>query len=1114
MKKVLKSYIRTYLKQWVESLGLILFVTILSLAVIGILASPLQLSGKNKSINQEANTWNYSLISSPSKFENEFTYNYFVAESTAYNLAPIKGPNQLGILSQVGYDALKNKDNDPIGNVENQLAWGEDLKNILNNYFWWTETPTNLSYGGKTLLASEVFNDIFKDTVKNYYNDASYYVNSKIIETFQNQLALSVDLEFYYESYATPTAIAPDGYYYITSGTKKINPTLGKWIDNLVMLKGDNKTQDNKIVVTDKFAKDNNYHLNDKINFYVLGTLVPELNNPVISGFGTKVDTLSQADYFSMMGDPIKYAAVFVNDNTLNKMYQNVWLNQNKPKSFNFGINQKINFLNNSSFVTLRNAFAQKNNFDKSVYLASSGVLTAYDSLGPVSKISSMKVTTTIYTILGIGMIILAFIFISFVMKKEMNKTRKQLGIFKALGYRTSELVWIFTIKTLLTIMGGLILGYLLSIPLQIYMYGQFETLVTISYDKVYAGWGFMTIIFVIVPIFFTIASYITTFLYIKEPILSLVNNVAKGHKTVRAGIISRSLSKRGKAFTWRLQLAFTSRNKGKFALTIILFFFSSLLLILMLGATDVAKSITGGMFNMLNSKLDHTLTFNNFPRINGNGQKNGQLVISDQEYQQYDFKFKTYHNVSDITKTNQTAANFHEAFTKIDPTSPTAGQQYIALLQSYDVQDQNGNNQYLYLKDLKTIFTVMSVNNTFTQNKFDPNTYPNLMSLMLNAIMLDDGANSVVTFNDFWYNPNQETTFYSLPVILDSNLDEPGMTIKGLNNNGNVGGYYDNALNWTGISQQQVAEIFKPTNTPNKIKGLISYKLARNANYKTGDIFKVKTETPNKTSVEVEVVGVIKNNTVTDDIYTSYDNVMHNLFIANTIDPNQPEKNVYNGLYSQQKMYRGKIDLKNMAKSIQNLKFIGNNLAIAAKHNQSIWDALLNINTKTVTATLISTKAGSGRNDFGILPLNILRTSVDDMLTKMNSSMLMFELLVALIILILLVVVVMVIIDELIPIILTMKAIGYNNRKINFVVMGSYVIGVVVAFIMAWFASILIWQGLGILIYKLFKIVLNIPIDIKGPLIALVIITIILLTSWFMAMNSIKKRRVTEITN
>lgn len=78
------------------------------------------------------------------------------------------------------------------------------------------------------------------------------------------------------------------------------------------MLKGENKTTNNEIVVTDKFVKNNGYQLNDKVNFYSLGTLVPELNQPVISGLGTKVDTLSQYNYFSMTGDHSKYAAFFL----------------------------------------------------------------------------------------------------------------------------------------------------------------------------------------------------------------------------------------------------------------------------------------------------------------------------------------------------------------------------------------------------------------------------------------------------------------------------------------------------------------------------------------------------------------------------------------------------------------------------------------------------------------------------------------------------------------------------------------------------------------------------------------------------------------------------------
>ncbi|WP_236682148.1 hypothetical protein [Spiroplasma eriocheiris] len=68
MRKVLKSYLRTYLKQWIETIGLILFVTIISMAIIGMLASPLQLMGKNNQIKAQSNEWNYSLISKPMQF--------------------------------------------------------------------------------------------------------------------------------------------------------------------------------------------------------------------------------------------------------------------------------------------------------------------------------------------------------------------------------------------------------------------------------------------------------------------------------------------------------------------------------------------------------------------------------------------------------------------------------------------------------------------------------------------------------------------------------------------------------------------------------------------------------------------------------------------------------------------------------------------------------------------------------------------------------------------------------------------------------------------------------------------------------------------------------------
>ncbi|SYV95713.1 FtsX-like permease family, partial [Mycoplasma putrefaciens] len=50
--------------------------------------------------------------------------------------------------------------------------------------------------------------------------------------------------------------------------------------------------------------------------------------------------------------------------------------------------------------------------------------------------------------ILGFVVLVLAFIFINFALRKEMNETRRQLGIFKSFGYKVAELSWIFALKT------------------------------------------------------------------------------------------------------------------------------------------------------------------------------------------------------------------------------------------------------------------------------------------------------------------------------------------------------------------------------------------------------------------------------------------------------------------------------------------------------------------------------------------------------------------------------------------------------------------------------------------------------------------------------------------
>jgi putative ABC transport system permease protein len=57
-----------------------------------------------------------------------------------------------------------------------------------------------------------------------------------------------------------------------------------------------------------------------------------------------------------------------------------------------------------------------------------------------IKGLENIKIQVIIYIVLGIIVLVLAFIFINFIIKKELNQSRVQIGIFKAMGYTHREL--------------------------------------------------------------------------------------------------------------------------------------------------------------------------------------------------------------------------------------------------------------------------------------------------------------------------------------------------------------------------------------------------------------------------------------------------------------------------------------------------------------------------------------------------------------------------------------------------------------------------------------------------------------------------------------------------
>ncbi|WP_017697749.1 ABC transporter permease [Mycoplasma mycoides] len=425
-----------------------------------------------------------------------------------------------------------------------------------------------------------------------------------------------------------------------------------KWDVNINYQQKVNPTQ---IVISSSYAKARNLKINDefiipssnisdiylslinKKDAYYLGSI-----NSKIVGIGSTFDDIvsknSATDYFQ---DKTSYVVGYTSKEFINSIRNSRWNFSNKFDT-SYQVNFRVKNLNNSTSKDLNKHFIIK--FDNwsdesySVFDKSSSLITEWYSLRTSQAISSIKVQVIIYIVIGIFVLLLSFVFINFALKKEMNETRRQIGIFKSFGYKVVELSWIFALKTWLTMFFGLIIGYILSIPIQIYSSSNFVNSVTFTFNSIYISPLLIIFLILIIPFIFLMGSYWASIIYIKEPFLSLMNNLKKSKRT-KSGAITNLLSKHNIGFNYRMRLSFIKNAKGKFAVVQILFGFASLTYTLLFVAQAILFQsinqslatikqdvITKSMWNV-NKKIDNTSTNDKLSYTNKNDPKTRQTL-------------------------------------------------------------------------------------------------------------------------------------------------------------------------------------------------------------------------------------------------------------------------------------------------------------------------------------------------------------------------------------------------------------------------------------------------------------------------------------------------------
>ncbi|ATZ18647.1 ABC transporter permease [Williamsoniiplasma somnilux] len=496
--------------------------------------------------------------------------------------------------------------------------------------------------------------DFRKELKNNYNNNFVNLIQTKIYDAYNEKngsqiIEYETDPHFIYEK-SDASSVFP-------TLTIELYGSDNQSTFNRVLLDtGSLAKNPNEIVISPAYAKLNDLSIGDKItvpvsdeNSLILGDKNSNSDKKLtseteftISGIGIKYDNLAPGKGFkNFVQDFETYAIGYVSNQNLLDIKEARWYYSTK------GQNRKNDFINRiktNKYVNMEKLFLGTK--DKTIISVTSSAFDSFDTSPTARALLMTNIQIISYLILGVVFLVLAFVFINFIIKKEINETRRQLGIFKSFGYKVSELSWIFALKTLITMSFGVIVGYSLSIPLQQYSASIFESSVTFDFESVYLNPLFMIIIILIIPLGMMLVSYGVTIYYLLEPTLSLINNGSKIPKKIRRqSLIAQALSKRGKGFTYRIQNSFVARARGKFIIVQTLFAFSSLLYTIMFANQAVIDQTVKQGFASLKSETDHQLYWTNRSKYSFNdiSEDSGWYINNKREFEKTKMNYIDY---------------------------------------------------------------------------------------------------------------------------------------------------------------------------------------------------------------------------------------------------------------------------------------------------------------------------------------------------------------------------------------------------------------------------------------------------------------------------------------
>ena len=1317
MRLIIKSYIKSYFKNVIEAFGLIIFMIIIMAVINGILAGVVQYYSRFSAIEKVSEPWNYSL---EFKYNNKSNNNDLINNDSNNFLAGFVPFYLTDEDPKTAFDGLYTKD---LNFTRHQI-----INRNSNTYQDWFKSVDKKT---PRQQANFVTNKILT-AVADFQHKNLTLINSFLSDptqaNFEAPEGLSAQLQKFENGLFVGNFISPLGFNFwkpVIEESQGLdmrvllnhdlfnNPQQAQraknWSShffNNIYLSGKNlstpsknrsfliesinrtsKINDLKIysgrspTAASAGSPNNEAAINDKLSVNFKNAPNSIVNIPNLSaggnyqikitGNGITLDTVVRKTTSTTFGSnaslrptPVaNYTVLYTNSNLVNTISADYWAKSDEPQS-QYSISDASEFYYKASNGVSQNDL---NQIFSPAFAANSGFLTYKQS--PVStNLQNIFVTLVVNLSVSAVLIVLGFIFINFTMKKEMNKTRIQLGIFKAFGYQNRELSWIFALKFLITTFIGAGIGFACGIPLQQLSAEQFVNNVLFPFNSIYLSPIFLSFFFIVIPLTFTLISYLLNYYYIKQPIMNLI----RGNQKARIPLLARAFRVlfSWSSFTFRVQGSFTFKAFGKYLAVMLVFFISSTLFLFTFSAVSEIKSLTKNLFIQYNKAVDHTAAA--APRLtastwdtqakelqlnftNGNtaylptpkgvppegaayhrvlGTPLGLLQAKMQPINpipagappgigEWGLEKFTYtagtapQTLYDIAKNPTTAPDFIKNLIKDKPLSgpqwsmlsfllmtgyttaqlqsppfgniaPTSGPQLTEArkiaTQLYSFLENDSPTEPIFNDGLRVgnkfsgsvtdfVNTLDGLNmfgllyiiypkgpitatnlpvpvNLPADLPFLPRIYSSypatttsdnyrltgpvqfLTQFLPNILSINNPSSSYFTFNSLYYDPASELPTFDTTMYPQSNITKEA-DVQGIPQTN-----WNQFYNFPDIDVEQIFDDqwkWNQDNPTGPVPVIVSQRMAKVLNLQVNSVYDMpitQYNNPNPT-LPMKVVGVLKSDVLSNNIYMSAANLKQ-LYIQKRNSPTDPAvplaSNFYNNLVSKKKLINTNIPIKDFlagkVRITYNLQNIGLSLLNTGDMN---WGQVLNISKNPSSANGPPSQRHFNQLNLGeydsknlqallvdppnILPISLLRNVVKESLGKVNEQLALLQTLNAALIAVLLLVVVVAIIDESTGIILTMKALGYRNAQVNYIVIGNYLIGVVVMFVLAVFVNIGLWVFLSNLIFNLAGILLPIPLGYTNPLICFGIIMLVLLISWVIALAFVKRKPLNVIT-